>query len=185
MKKAKAIVLVDGQNFLNKVNEVIDKESVKPSSLDILNIQLRDLITNVFQPYKDINIKDIYYYSAKIRMHPKTKKKSYQLIANHRQLKNNLEKQGIKCIKAGNVRAQEEKAGKGKTKITFKEKGVDVRISVDMVSFACDKKYDVLILCSSDSDIQPAVSESRKRGSQVYYLGFAMSPNKGLMYTTN
>ncbi|MBU1323155.1 NYN domain-containing protein, partial [Patescibacteria group bacterium] len=41
------------------------------------------------------------------------------------------------------------------------------------------------ILCSSDSDLQPAVQEVRRRGVEVVYLGFEFQPNKGLMYTTN
>lgn len=99
-------------------------------------------------------------------------------------LKTNLEKQGIEFILAGNVRPQSVKVD-GKSKIIFKEKGVDVRIAVDLVSLSCDKAIDIAILCSSDSDLQPAVAEARKRGIEVIYLGFETNLNKGLTYTTN
>jgi uncharacterized LabA/DUF88 family protein len=54
-----------------------------------------------------------------------------------------------------------------------------------MVSVACDKKADEVILGSSDSDLQPAVSEAKSRGVSCIYLGFESRPNRGLSYTTN
>lgn len=41
------------------------------------------------------------------------------------------------------------------------------------------------ILCSSDSDLQPAVAELRARKIEIVYVGFETNPNKGLSYTTN
>ncbi len=67
----------------------------------------------------------------------------------------------------------------------FREKGVDVKIAVDLVALACDKKLKTAILCSSDSDLQPAITEIKKRGIEVIYLGFEINPNKGLSFTTN
>lgn len=40
-------------------------------------------------------------------------------------------------------------------------------------------------LCSSDSDLQPAVAELKDRGVEIVYVGFETNPNKGLSYTTN
>lgn len=70
-------------------------------------------------------------------------------------------------------------------RIVFREKGVDVKIGVDLVAFACDKKMKTAILCSSDSDLQPAVAELKDRNIEIVYLGFETNPNKGLSYTTN
>ena len=182
----KSIILIDGENFRKKIGDVLNAESINSSSANILDIKLKDLMSKVFKPYKNIKISQINYYSAKLKVYPKTKKKSLQLIAEQRHLKNTLENQGVKFIMAGNVRAQEEKDKSGKVKrVTFKEKGVDVRIAVDMVSIACDRKFDTVILCSSDSDVQPAVTEAKRRGIKVVYLGFSLNPNKGLIFTTD
>ena len=54
-----------------------------------------------------------------------------------------------------------------------------------MVSWACDKKVEQIILGSSDSDLQPAIKEIRERKIQCVYLGFESHPNKGLTFTTN
>jgi uncharacterized LabA/DUF88 family protein len=69
--------------------------------------------------------------------------------------------------------------------LVFKEKGVDVKIAVDMVVAACDKTVAEIILASSDSDLQPAIKEIRARYIQCLYLGFETQPNKGISYTTN
>lgn len=82
---------------------------------------------------------------------------------------------------AGNVWGNIDKNGI----LIFKEKGVDVRIGVDMIALACDKKFDSIILGSSDSDLQPAIKEVIKRGVECIYLGFETKPNKGMTCTTS
>jgi len=96
-----------------------------------------------------------------------------------RRLKTHLEASGFEVVLAGQVRGQ----GEGRHKV-FKEKGVDVRIAVDMVAGACDGGASELIVASSDSDLQPAIHEVTKRGVRCVYLGFELNPNKGLTYTT-
>lgn len=108
---------------------------------------------------------------------------SLELIRFQRNLKTNLEKQGFKFTIAGNVRAQKVHDGKNE-KVIFREKGVDVKIAVDLVAGACDGKLKTAIICSSDSDLQPAVSELKERGVEIVYLGFEVNPNKGLVYTS-
>ena len=180
----KSVVLIDGENFLKKIEEICKLESPNTSQADIVNININKLINNVLRKKIVLKQSSINYYSAKLKVYNETKKKSLQLIANQRHLKNSLEKQGINFIIAGNVRMQSiSMPQKAKKKYSFKEKGIDVRIAVDMVSIACNKEFDTIILCSSDSDLQPAVKEARRRGVKVVYLGFSINPNKGLMYT--
>lgn len=88
-------------------------------------------------------------------------------------------------ILAGRVRGHIEKCIKGHETLTFKEKGVDVKLAVDMITLACNKELETAIIGSSDSDLQPAIRELRKRGVERIYLGFENSPNKGLTFTTN
>jgi len=100
-------------------------------------------------------------------------------------LKTHLEKQGFEFVLSGSIRGHTEDGFLGKKILIFKEKGVDVKIAVDMVSWSCDKKVNSLILGSSDSDLQPAIKETRRRGVECIYLGFENEPNKGLTFTTN
>ncbi len=78
-----------------------------------------------------------------------------------------------------------EESQSGKSVLIFREKGVDVKMAVDMVSLSCDKIVKEIILCSSDSDLQPAIKEAKDRGVSCVYLGFEVNPNKGISYTTD
>lgn len=59
-----------------------------------------------------------------------------------------------------------------------REKGIDVKIATDLIVGAFDKKYDVAILVSSDTDLVPAIYEVRKRfQKKVEYVGFSIPAN--------
>lgn len=178
---AKVILYIDGENIKHYLKDVLAKEGIRKDKIDIENFNFASLFNKVLQGLKPSEKR---YYSAKIKRHEKTLKKSGELILKQRVLKTNLEKQGFTFIMSGTVRPQEVVAN-GKTRIIFKEKGIDVRIAVDMVVEACDKVVETAILCSSDSDLQPAVKEAKDRGVEIIYLGFEINPNKGLSYTTN
>lgn len=173
----KSILFIDGKNFLHKIEEVLKEEGVDKDKLDLSLIDLDKLFK---EPLKGFEISRKIFYVSRLHFHPETKKKSLELIKFQRKLRNNLINQGYEFVIAGNVRAQ--KVG---DKIVFREKGVDVKIGVDLVAFACDKKMDSAILCSSDSDLQPAVAELKQRRVEIVYVGFETNPNKGLSYTTN
>jgi uncharacterized LabA/DUF88 family protein len=173
----KTILLIDGENFIHKIEDIIKEQKISIKQIDIASLQFDELF-NIplagFHPDRKI------FYAAKLHFYPETKQKSGQLIRFQRKLRNSLVKQGFDFVIAGNVRGQI-----SNKKIVFKEKGVDVKIAVDMVSMACDKAVDTIILCSSDSDLQPAIKEVQRRNVEVVYLGFELNPNKGLTATTN
>ena len=132
-----------------------------------------------------IKIDKKFFYLGKLQKHPETEKKSEELIEKQRLLKLHLEKQGFEVILAGRVRGHIESCPKGHEVLTFKEKGVDVKMAVDMITFTCNKKFKTAIIGSSDSDLQPAVRELRNQKIERIYLGFESQPNKGLTATTN
>ena len=178
----KIVLLVDGQNFLKKLQSVV-LDDLGEKFFDRQKFDYKRLFNEALSGY---NIDERIFYSAKIRQHPKTKSKSQQLIQEQRLLKTKLEKNGFDFKISGNVRGHMVKdPNTGKESLVFKEKGVDVAIAVDAVVMACDKKVKTVILCSSDSDLQPAVSQLLERKVEVVYLGFGTSPNKGLIFTAN
>ncbi len=174
---SKTILFIDGENFLHKIEDVLEAESKARGVADIVNLDFNKLLSSAL---KGLNPTRKIFYGAKLHYNPETPKKSQELIKAQRKLINNLRNQKFEFIMAGNVRGQ--KVGKS---IIFREKGVDVKIAVDLVSLACDRKLKTAILCSSDSDLQPAIAEARKRKVEVVYLGFEINPNKGLTFTTN
>ncbi len=60
-----------------------------------------------------------------------------------------------------------------------REKGVDVKMAVDLIAGALDKKYDVGIIVSSDTDLVPAIDWVRRRfKKKVEYIGFSVPQSK-------
>ena len=173
------ILLIDGENFCFKLEEVFASKQIKMP--DISKLNLNKLTSVLSTRLKFPNSIETRYYTAKIHSYKQTKNKSEKLIARQRRFKNSLEKQGVCFEIAGNVRL----LNNSKKNPVFKEKGVDVKIAVDMVSFGYKKSFDTIILCSSDSDLQPAIKEAKSQGLKIIYLGFKIKPNKGLIYTTD
>ncbi|MEK9186514.1 MAG: NYN domain-containing protein [Patescibacteria group bacterium] len=174
------ILFIDGENFVKKIRAVFESENKPKPKFDTYNF--RDLLDKVL---KDIAIDKTIFYFAHLKEHPDTEEKSKQLIEEQRLLKNHLQQQNFEVALFGRVRGQIEVDSRGKKSLVFKEKGVDVKIAVDMVTAACDGKLKAAIIGSSDSDLQPAIAELKKRNVERIYLGFEMMPNKGLTYTTN
>ncbi len=59
------------------------------------------------------------------------------------------------------------------------QKGVDMRIGVDMTSLALKKQVDQIILISGDSDFVPAAKQARREGIDVILapMGATIKPN--------
>jgi len=64
---------------------------------------------------------------------------------------------------------------------TFHEKGVDVKMAVDLLVGAYENLYDVAILISSDTDLIPAIQKVKQLGKEVEYIGFSHKPSYGLI----
>ncbi len=176
----RTILLIDGENFKAKIKSVIfDSKNIKPVWY---RYDFKGLFDKVLE---GITIDQTFFYFARIKEHKESLEKSKQLIQEQRLLKTHLENQGFKVILSGRVRGQMENIKNGKTALVFKEKGVDVKIAVDMIVNACDKRVDQIILGSSDSDLQPAIEEVKARKVSCVYLGFESQPNKGLTYKTD
>ena len=176
----RTILFIDGRNFIDKINLILSPNKEKDIDFSIYNFE--GLINKALS---EINIDKKIFYFGKLIKHPQTIKKSEELIEKQRKLKTHLEEQGFEVIIAGRVRGHIEKCIKGHETLTFREKGVDVRIAVDMFTLACDKELKTAIIGSSDSDLQPAIKELEKREVKRIYLGFEDSSNKGLTFTTN
>jgi uncharacterized LabA/DUF88 family protein len=172
----KTVLFVDGENFQKKVKQAFKAQKLAWDDHRFGRLQLRDMMRSAMPEFK---IDTYRYYVAKLHVYPETKEKSEELVALQRSLKTNLEKQKVQFVMSGNVRMYP----LAKNQFLFKEKGVDVRLAVDAVGLAADKKLKTAIICSSDSDMQPVVQELKRRKVRVIYLGFQVQPNRGLIFT--
>lgn len=73
------------------------------------------------------------------------------------------------------------------------EKGVDVKLAVDLLSGAFRNEYDEAIIVSNDSDFVPAIIEVQKLGKKVSNVSFPCTKsfhlnkicNKAILISTN
>ena len=64
----------------------------------------------------------------------------------------------------------------------IREKGVDVKLAVDLVIGAADDIYDIAIVMSSDTDLIPAIKYVRKaKNKAIEYVGFGATPSLGMI----
>lgn len=172
------VLLIDGENLKGKIRSVFRENKKK---IIWYEYNFRGLFEKVLE---GIQIDSKTFYFARIKEHEASLEKSKQLIEEQRLLKTHLERQGFGVVLSGRVRGQWEEDTNGKKVLIFREKGVDVKIAVDMVTLACDKKVEQIIIASSDSDLQPAIKEATNRKVDCIYVGFESQPNKGMSFTT-
>lgn len=187
VNKLKSVLIIDGQNFIHKVRNVLSKSDVEKgaSGYDLTKIDLSKIFEYVI---KEFHPEEKIYYSSRLNLVSSTLAKSKSLIQEQRELISNIRRQGFGHKFSGNVRSYPDIHPKtrlpGRRKPIFKEKGVDVGMAVDMITWAFEKQYQRIIIASSDSDMQPAVRKCIKLGMEVIYLGFEIDPNSGLIATT-
>lgn len=63
---------------------------------------------------------------------------------------------------------------------TIREKGVDVKIAIDIVIDGIEDRYDTAIIVSSDTDLIPAIKYVQSKGKNVEYIGFSNRISLGM-----
>lgn len=63
----------------------------------------------------------------------------------------------------------------------IREKGVDVKIAIDLVIDGIEDKYDTAVVVSSDTDLIPAIKYIRSKGKKVEYVGFSNFVSFGMI----
>ena len=109
------------------------------------------------------------YYVGLVRKEPKNKK-SEALVRNQQKLFAHLKKHRWK-IQTGYMLKQ------GKD---YKEKGVDVKLALDIAIKAFKNEYDTAIIISSDTDLLPAIINAKELGKKIEYIGFGHKPSFGM-----
>jgi len=146
-EKKRTVVFIDGNNWYHNVKSIFEK----PRVIDFK--KLADLISEHF----DLNIKKIRYYNSipDIGLGDEVYYKHMVFLAK-------LKKQGIV------VNTRKLKKIKENGKIIRIEKGIDVMISVDMISKTLvEDECDCCVLITGDSDYVPVMQLIKKAKKEV------------------
>ena len=164
-KKIKIAVYIDGGNLYYKF---------KDTEIKIKNSTNFDYYGFCKYLARDREITSLRYYVGIVKVKSNKNKKGIQLRKNQIKLFNNLKRNFT--IKKGHLMQNNGK---------YHEKGVDVKIAVDLLVGAYENYYDEAILISSDTDLVPAIGKVKSLGKKVEYIGFAHQPSYGVMKNAN
>lgn len=165
----KAFVFIDGGNFYFKLKGLKTKLN---KNYSLLNFNFRNFAEWLAKPNELI---EIHYYLGAINQQ-NNNEKSQKMYADQQRLFMKLQNQNINVI-LGQLIQHPDK--------TYHEKGVDVRLAVEMIRYARQGKYDIAYLISSDTDLVPAVEEVQSIGKKVHYIGISKGQSFGLSKTAD
>lgn len=154
-------VFIDGGNFYSKLKDLKIKHT---SKFDFQNF-IKSITGGIAPSF-------VGYYVGQVRKE-KGNLKSEMLYANQQKLFVHLQKNmpGVNIIR-GHIQNHNG---------VYKEKGVDVRLALDIYKLGTENSYDRAILLSSDSDLLPAVKMVQQKGKEVEYIGFSHLPSIALL----
>lgn len=98
--------------------------------------------------------------------------KAEKMVKNQQKFLDNLKAEGFE-VKHGKIMYDDG---------NIREKGVDVKLALDLVVGAVDDIYDTAIVISSDTDLIPAIKYVCKaKKKNVEYIGFGSNPSIGMI----
>jgi len=164
-KSERVIIFLDGSNFYHRLR---DSELNFKKLLDFNYKKFAEWLS-----YGRFIISCIYYVGL-VRKE-KGNSKSEELVRNQQKLFANLRNQGWE-IKTGFMMAHVK---------DYKEKGVDVKLAVDILDMAYQDKYDTAIVVSSDTDLIPGIIRAKELGKKIEYIGFSHRPSFAMQRYAN
>lgn len=172
-----AIVFIDGENLIYQLIDILVRNKLIKQRADLQKI---DIISLFAKAVKD-NIKPIQvrYYGTKLHevddLGEEVHEQSKVMLQHRKDWDKWLKIQHIEFITAGNLKAR-----KRGDQVVFQEKGVDVRIAVDMVQSAYENKNLHFVIISNDSDIIPALRIVKEQKHMITYVGMRGNLNKAI-----
>lgn len=181
MNKAskESLVLIDGENLFHQILHVLREQKLIEHRKELTHLDLRGLVEDILSDQPGIEIR---YFTTKAKLVKQITSltlKSQGIIDHQRLWKRNLMRQNIDYIAAGNLKVRDGLACRkcGHKESVLQEKGVDVRIAVDLLIAAAGNKYEKIYLASSDTDLLPAIAAARRFGQRVIYIAQSTAVN--------
>ena len=182
------IVFIDGENF--RQNLITNLEAISNYSLrnKFFRFDIRGLLEDVIGS-SNLEIK---YYANSIKT-PKNFTPAKETLTQLEEIKHitrewtaMLRSQNIENIKAGNLKVKEGKACPKchKTSEILQEKGVDVRVALELFETFYENKTAELFIVSSDSDLCPVYHKIKDKGGKITYIYFPKGMSIGAKMAT-
>lgn len=163
----RVVVFIDGSNFYHRLKYL----TIGKDNLSLLNF---DFVSFCKWLCRDDSLVEIRYYVGAVKQQ-KNNAKSEKMYADQQHLFFKLLQQNAKIVLGQLIQHRDR---------SYHEKGVDVRLAVEMIRLARQDKFDIAYLLSSDTDLVPAVEEVLSLKKRVKYIAAADSQSFGLSKAT-
>ena len=158
------MIFIDGQYLRKGLREILGTDAINYDNF------VDELLTFAGDPNLLPELIRVYYYDAIPKKEDETKKYDKQVIYLRKILAN-----ADFDIKLGRM--------KKLTNGTFRQKGVDVQIAIDMISKAYLNHYDIAILVGGDDDFLDVVTAVKDAGKRIVGAFFNKSVSSSLANT--
>lgn len=165
----RALVFIDGNNFYFRLKDLAHQMG---GTFRLIGFNFFSFAEHIVKPNTLVGVR--YYIGALKRQ--TNSEKSERMYADQQRLLAKLHAQNISVILGQLIQHPDR---------TFHEKGVDVRLAVEMIRLARGNAYDIAYLISSDTDLVAAVEEVRSFGKKVHYVGVAKGQSFGITKAAN
>jgi uncharacterized LabA/DUF88 family protein len=182
-------IYIDGENFRKGLEKVLLENDVLEKGTPLQKYNIRGLLQDVL----GIDQLDIVYYASRVKLpvgyspSRRMRKLTDDIKEQARVWLANVVNQSIELLKAGNLKIRESKPCYNchKKQEVLQEKGVDVRLAVDLLEDVYEKKMPKIGLFSSDSDLCPVLHKAVNKKVKVVYICFAASVNRAVAAVAN
>ncbi len=165
----KVCVFIDGSNFYKSCQRNLGRTDVNLSSFaQMLVGPTRDLVRT-------------YYYTCPLPPDADPTK-----IASQQKFFNALNRAPYLEVRLGKLVTREDECASCHVKHSrYQEKGIDMRIGVDMLALASKNNYDVAVLVTGDGDLREAVQAVKDLGKHVEVATFRIGRSDELVQVSD
>lgn len=174
----KVNILIDGGFFERKFFEANKRSATAADVVKATEDAMNLVVAKTKGDTKDILFRVFYYdcrpFGEKKWNHDKTKEIDFSASATYKakcSFLQDLAKQDRFAVRLGELSFdgwKQDLHNPKKYKPDFKQKGVDMKVGLDMASMATKKIVDKIVLIAGDSDFISPIKFVRKEGLQVY-----------------
>lgn len=177
-------IYIDGENFRKGLERYLQESNLLRRGESFKKYRVRKLLEDVIETTG----LEIAYYSSRVKL-PKGYDPSTKAIDAANKIKEEsrvwlagIVDQDIKLIKAGNLKIKQSKpCSKCQSQQEIlQEKGVDVRLAVDVLEDVYENAPSVVGLFSSDTDLCPVIHKAVAKNVRVMYICFANGLNRAV-----
>ena len=193
---SKYVILLDGEFVIRRLTKI---NSSFPKSKDVIDYCNNTIVA--CPELKDNHLVRIYFYhaypSTQVLTNPidgsKLKLGKTNEYKNQMALINGLEKENYVSLRMGEVAIRNWKIKKdliatagGALKRNdvapdVQQKGVDLRIRLDIARISLNRSADKIVVATGDSDIMPCFKFARREGLQVFLAAMGHSVKKSMI----